>query len=421
MISGMMTPGPEVSYTFPETLRQRLGNYVLDLKSQTYEIASVADAERFLQDAWAMFDRRWLISLRLMEEESWDFFMVVLVLLDRIQHRLWKYLDLGCDLAHTPDGRQIRQVAYQILGRFDEKLGTLLSNLPSDTSLVMVSDHGFGPLDAFFNVNRWLADLDMLTFQTGAYFQSRLFRTAADLTSRPSVHKLIPPALDRSIRERIRRRRTLLKQSIEDRIDWSASSAYLASNLEQGIYLLAPPDRAGNCRAEIVDRLRALKLPRDGEPLVDEVYFREDLFHGPWTAQAASLYIKCRNYTILGNAQPGRAKWFSYLDDDPRGFHQQDGVLIALGPGFQAGHGLPAASIVDVTPTVLYALGLPIPESMDGRVVTEAFEPAFRRDHPISYEAGPPPDPSDGPGDVSFSEEEAELLSDRLRALGYLG
>ncbi|MGD8794405.1 MAG: hypothetical protein PVF47_17780, partial [Anaerolineae bacterium] len=208
---------------------------------------------------------------------------------------------------------------------------------------------------------------------------------------------------------------------IEDRIDWAASSAYLASNLEQGIYLLASPDRAGRCRDEIVDRLRTLTLPRDGRPLVDEIYFPEDLFHGPWADQAASLYIKCRNYTVLGNTQPGRQEWFSYLDGDPRGFHQQDGVFIALGPNFRAGHRLPAASIVDVTPTVLYALGLPLLESFDGRVVEEAFEPAFRRDHPPSYEAGPGGGPGAGPAAGSFSEEEAELLSERLRALGYLG
>jgi predicted AlkP superfamily phosphohydrolase/phosphomutase len=421
MISGMMTPGPEAAYTFPPALRQRLGDYVLDIKSQAYEITSVADGERFLHDAWAMFDRRWHVSRRLMEEESWDFFMVVLVLLDRIQHRLWKYLDLGCELAHTPDGRQIRGIAHQFLARFDEKLGALLSNLPSDTSLIMVSDHGFGPLDAFFNVNRWLADLDMLTFQAGAYFKSRLFRAAVEIGARPVVRKLIPPSLDRRVREGIRRQRTLLKQSIEDRIDWAASSAYLASNLEQGIYLLGPPDRVGQCRDEIADRLRALTLPRDAKPLVDEVYFREDLFHGPWADQAAPLYIKCRNYTVLGNAQPGRQEWFSYLDDDPRGFHQQDGVLIALGPNFRAGHRLPAVNIVDVTPTVLYALGLPVPESMDGRVVADAFEPAFRQENPVSYEAGPPADLPPGPGAASFSEEEAESLSERLRALGYLG
>ena len=43
------------------------------------------------------------------------------------------------------------------------------------------------------------------------------------------------------------------------------------------------------------------------------------------------------------------------------------------------------ASVVDVVPTMLYFLGLPIGRDMDGYVRTDLFKPAFTEDRPITY------------------------------------
>ena len=43
------------------------------------------------------------------------------------------------------------------------------------------------------------------------------------------------------------------------------------------------------------------------------------------------------------------------------------------------------ASIVDVVPTVLYFLGLPIGRDMDGYARTDIFQPAFTEEHPITF------------------------------------
>lgn len=422
MVSGMMTPGSDVTYTYPHDLKDRLGDYVIDLKSQAYEIMSVGDAKRFLQDATAMFERRWRVFQELMEED-WHFFMAVFVTFDRIQHRLWKFLDPRCDLARTPGGRSIRDMALEVIHRVDERLGTLVSHLPSDTLLIIVSDHGFGPLDAFFNVNSWLADQGLLTFRGGRRLGARLFRTLASLSANPAVRRLLPHDVEVYVRERIRHQRTMLRQSIEDKVDWTVSRAYFPSNLEQAIYLLSPQggrsDEVQELRDSIVDGLRSLVMPRDDKPLVDEIYVREDVFHGPWAEQAAPIYINCRNYSVLGNAQIGRSEWFTYLDDDPRGFHQPDGAFLAIGPGFERDKRLSTYNIIDVTPTVLYAMGLPTPDYMDGRIISEAFTPAFCEQHPVMRKKAGSGSLVE-PASMSFSEEEAELISGRLRALGYL-
>ena len=42
-------------------------------------------------------------------------------------------------------------------------------------------------------------------------------------------------------------------------------------------------------------------------------------------------------------------------------------------------------SALDVAPTLLYLLGLPVPRDMEGRVLTEILEPAFAREHPVTF------------------------------------
>lgn len=424
MISGMMTPGPDISYTYPASLKGQLGDYIIDLKANTYEITSSGDAERFLEDALAMFERRWETFSKLMDQENWDFLMPVFVVLDRIQHRLWKYLDHQCELSHTPDGRSIRNAAIEVFRVLDSRLGELVSNLPSDTVLIIVSDHGFGPIEAFFNVNSWLADRGMLTLQTRKHFNARLFRAATTFGDKRVVRNLLPHSVDQRIREMVRRQRTLFRYSIEDKVNWRASRAYFPSSLEQAIYLISPQDRGSgkieDLRDRVVNELLSLNMPHDGKPVVDEVYDREDIFHGPWVHQAAPIYINCRNYAVLGNASLGRKDWFTYLDDDPRGFHRPDGVFIAVGPCFECGKTLPVSKIIDITPTVLCAMGLPIPDYMDGGVISDAFTPLFLRQHPILWEEGRNPDVLAESVPTDLSEEEANLVKERLRDLGYL-
>ncbi len=81
-----------------------------------------------------------------------------------------------------------------------------------------------------------------------------------------------------------------------------------------------------------------------------------------------------------------------------------DGLLILAGEGIQAGELLDRAALVDVMPTLLYAMGLPIARDLDGEVLTGAFESAFLARHPLtfvpSYDtlASQPPDPAPAGG-----------------------
>jgi hypothetical protein len=58
-----------------------------------------------------------------------------------------------------------------------------------------------------------------------------------------------------------------------------------------------------------------------------------------------------------------------------QGYHEQAGVLIMAGPGVRAGASLGECSTLDIAPTLLALLGLPIPGYMKGRVLEEVLEP----------------------------------------------
>jgi tetratricopeptide (TPR) repeat protein len=55
-------------------------------------------------------------------------------------------------------------------------------------------------------------------------------------------------------------------------------------------------------------------------------------------------------------------------------WHRMFGVLVASGPGFRRGERIAATGLLDIVPTALVALGLPVGEDLDGRVIVEAFE-----------------------------------------------
>ena len=74
-------------------------------------------------------------------------------------------------------------------------------------------------------------------------------------------------------------------------------------------------------------------------------------------------------------------------DSDLSGTHEAapDGFLMAYGGPVARGRLTTRASVVDIVPTVLYFLGLPIGRDMDGYARTDLFQRAFTDEHPITY------------------------------------
>jgi predicted AlkP superfamily phosphohydrolase/phosphomutase len=62
-----------------------------------------------------------------------------------------------------------------------------------------------------------------------------------------------------------------------------------------------------------------------------------------------------------------------------------DGFFLAVGDGIRPGAVVQGASVVDVAPTLLYLMGLPVARDMEGRVLTEIVDEAFAADNPVTF------------------------------------
>jgi Tfp pilus assembly protein PilF/predicted AlkP superfamily phosphohydrolase/phosphomutase len=168
---------------------------------------------------------------------------------------------------------------------------------------------------------------------------------------------------------------------------------------------------------------------------VDEYYRHADEIVGRLVEAAGSdtSIIICSDHGFrTGENRP--------LTDSRIGFgqaadwHRKYGVIILSGAPFRARHELNEASVLDITPTVLALLGLPVAEDMDGRPILEAFEPRFLEEHPIryvpTYETGPvasSPAAGDRGVEPKRGDQPAPVdprgdrdLKEKLQSLGYL-
>jgi len=102
--------------------------------------------------------------------------------------------------------------------------------------------------------------------------------------------------------------------------------------------------------------------------------------------------------------------------------HAPVGILVLRGPGIRRGVEIGNASVMDIAPTVLYLLGLPVARDMPGRVLVEVLEPDVAAEHPVvtiaSYETGEPRGTEAEAAPIASADDEAML--EKLAALGYV-
>jgi predicted AlkP superfamily phosphohydrolase/phosphomutase len=166
-------------------------------------------------------------------------------------------------------------------------------------------------------------------------------------------------------------------------------------------------------RAALIHDLRALKFP-DGSPLVQDVWKKEEVYHGEHLADAPDILFFPEGLETIafGDFEFGSNKLLepSYGVSSS---HRMNGILIGHGNSVRAHAQIADADLTDLAPTILHLLGLPVPHDMDGRVLTEMLSDAREVAYGGSAE-------SDRRRDEAYSREEEEQVVERLKELGYL-
>jgi hypothetical protein len=109
------------------------------------------------------------------------------------------------------------------------------------------------------------------------------------------------------------------------------------------------------------------------------------------------------------------------------GTHRENGILLAHGTGVRAGVEVAGARIIDLAPTILHLLGVPVPAEMDGRILHELLTDtaaASAPGAPSFLAAFPQPQLGNGVAHADdatgYSLEDEETVAERLKALGYV-
>jgi predicted AlkP superfamily phosphohydrolase/phosphomutase len=170
---------------------------------------------------------------------------------------------------------------------------------------------------------------------------------------------------------------------------------------------------------EISADLQRLTDPETGLPFIDRVYRRDELYQGPKADRAPDLVFAPRNWSHqpFGLHELGSHRWLE-PSRDRSGTHRLDGFFAMRGRGVRPGTHIQGAAIVDIAPTVLALLAVPIPADIDGRVLSTVLDDGLLAELGITYtQAG---EALPGQPVPEMSQEDEEMMRQHLRGLGYV-
>jgi len=343
-----------VAFSWPpdysEVLRKRFGLYkTIGWPEDTWSLPSgVGDENLFLEDMEFTRAKDEEILTGLLGDRNDDLYVQIFYFTDRIGHLFWRFLDPGHPgydpVLAAKYGPEVLK-AYQ---QMDAMVGKARALAGPEALFLVCSDHGFSSFRRGVNINTWLV-------RNG-------FMTLKGQTNDPATL------------ERLFDTRDLFQN-----VDWSRTKAYalglgtiyvnLMGREKDGIVM--PGQEYDEVRQKIQEGLEALVDPLTGDRPVAKVWTREEMYSEFDPNLVADLRAgNSLNYrvswqTTLGGVPPdvledNRKAWSGdHCSNDP------DLVRGILFSNRKLDRGNPA--MIDIAPTVLKVLGVPIPSGMDGK------------------------------------------------------
>jgi predicted AlkP superfamily phosphohydrolase/phosphomutase len=333
MVGCFLTPDvARGDYTYPATVSDEIerlvGQYMVDVDEYRTN-----DKTRLIAQLEEMTDKRFRVAEHLLETRECDLLFMVEIGTDRIHHGFWRHVD--------PDHRRYEangpwhDVVLDYYRALDTRIGRLLRFADDDTAIFVVSDHGAQPSDGGVCINEWLRGHGYLK-----------------LKREPTS----PTRLDR------------------DLVDWERTTAWG----EGGYYCRLFLNVRGREPSGTVDRSQyeatRARLKTELELIGDErgaptgtVALRPEELYPRCAGIPPDLLVYFGGLRWRSNGQVGtNALHVLHNDTGPDDAnHAREGLYIIAARGIDAGPG-PDRDLLDVAPTVLTALGLPVLETMEG-------------------------------------------------------
>ncbi len=337
---------------FAQELVDRFGlfktiGWAIDTWTPTQRLAG---DEFLLEDLYFTVDQYESMLEGLLEDHQRGLFIQVFMFTDRIAHLFWRFLDPKHPLYDPERAARYAPEVRKAYQRMDSIVGRVMERMGDRTLLIVCSDHGFSSFRRSVNYNTWLVRNGFMT-----------------LKSRGGEVKTLEDLFDRG--------------EFFQNVDWSRTKAYaiglgnlyinLAGREPAGVVL--PGESYEEVREAIVRGLEGLVDGETGERPVSKVFRREEMYTGFDPTVVGDLRV--------GNAEGYRVSWQTALGGVPAkiftpnlkpwsGDHcsldpaEVPGILLSSVPLRATQPGM-----ADLFPSVLQALGLEIPEGIDGKSV----------------------------------------------------
>ncbi|MDN3512814.1 MAG: alkaline phosphatase family protein [Candidatus Brocadia sp.] len=368
-------------------------------------------------------------TLYLMTHYDWDFVMVVFNSSDFVQHKLWCYSEKDHPAYDKELAGKYGDVINDCYKRIDKAIGTIVNKIDKDTTVLLMSDHGFSSLKMNFYINQWLKQKNLLYFK-GKYKIALCRVLLSQILTKLRISRfvsLLPERLKNMQIPILWRKRKAFSESV----DWKRTKAYahlngininLKDRESQGI---VTRDEYRDVVDFIKKELFTITDDNTKQPILSKVYEKNEIYHGPYAELATDLqfFFDPPVYGISTELFSDD-RLFKVIDKTEKvtGAHQSatQGIFIAHGKTIGREQKPDSPSIIDITPTILHLLGIPIPNEMDGRVLTEILEKEFLDTNPVRFTDDSVFEEGVTKLTEEFSDEMLDKVKSALRDLGYI-
>ncbi len=346
-VTCFLTPTLESGFTYPAALADKLlslaPRYQVDVKN-----FRTPDKEWLLQQIWDMTEMRFEVLNYLMETQPWDYFMWVEMGVDRIHHGMWSYMD-PAHRKYEP-GNKYEYSIREYYKLIDAQLARMLDKIDDNTVVLVVSDHGGKKMDGGICINEWLWRNGYLAFKEDPVEQF-------DAEGR---HILTPFA------------------KLE--VDWSKTRAWGDGGYYGRVFLnvegrepegIVKREDYERLRDELIERFKAIPGP-DGEDIGTQVYKPQEVYRKVRNvAPDLIVYWGNLNWRSVGSLGHGGIYTFENDTGPDEANHAQNGMFILYDPRSTEKKRVTGRQLMDVAPTLLELMGLPVPPDMQGRRLQE--------------------------------------------------
>jgi len=447
LISGFLTPAGKRDFMYPpqlvDEIEEKFGKYYLHPRNLDIDAYfSNKTVAYLLQDCRSMMLYKFEVTKYLIESRDLDFLMLHIWSTDRIQHLLWNIIDKNHPHYRADLAEKYYDEIVSFYSELDRQIGEVIDMHDSSATTFVISDHGFCGVSKSIDLNVWLLKEGYIKLKRGFLTRLRFFLWRGGFTlegvsrlwlrmmSKMGVwlrNKFVIAPAD--FHNLIYSGKKWLFLSLGD-INWSRTQAYCKPGIGQGqIFInlkgrepqgvVNPGQDYDNLKKEIIQKLRDFMNEVTGNKTTVEIYTKEEIYHGDYLDEMPDITFLAPNSDYLVGNLMGFASNRPIGDfaTNTHAYHNMDGIFLAKGESIKGGTTIDGATIMDVTPTILYMMGCKIPKDMDGEVKKEIFKEEFLTQNPIEYV-----EPTGGKRKQrsEMSPQEQEEVMERLRNLGYI-